>query len=496
MRRMLIIFIMVAIWVTGCMMGPDYKRPAINTPQSFRYAPKEAVETANTDWWKQFNDPVLDQLIAEALANSTSVKIAAANVEQAAGLLMTTRADLFPQVNYSAEAIRERSSENNITPAPSKNPFNSRQILGGVTWEIDLWGRIRRLTEAAQANLFASDEARRGVILSLVAEVATSYIQLCALDEQLTIAKLTLKTYGDSLRLFELQHTYGQVSRMTVEQARSSYETAAATIPQIEVQIVQTENALSILLGRNPKPIARGRTLAELAMPTVPAGLPSDLLGRRPDILQAEQNLIATNAQMGAAKALYFPTISLTGAFGKSSDELSDLFKGPSNTWSYSGSIIGPIFTAGAIRGQVKQAEAVKRAALSAYEQTIQNAFADTENALVSREKLEEQFAAEKKRVAAYREYTRLAWLKYNGGYTPYLDVLYAETQLFPAELSVAQTQAATFSSIVTIYKAMGGGWVDKAEQMTTGTTGMTLPKNQGNETFWGRIKRSMGFIN
>ena len=470
MRRMLIIFIMVAIWVTGCMMGPDYKRPAINTPQSFRYAPKEAVETANTDWWKQFNDPVLDQLIAEALANSTSVKIAAANVEQAAGLLMTTRADLFPQVNYSAEAIRERSSENNITPAPSKNPFNSRQILGGVTWEIDLWGRIRRLTEAAQANLFGSDEARRGVILSLVAEVATSYIQLCALDEQLTIAKRTLKTYGDSLRLFELQHTYGQVSRMTVEQARSSYETAAATIPQIEVQIVQTENALSILLGRNPKPIARGRTLAELAMPTVPAGLPSDLLGRRPDILQAEQNLIATNAQIGAAKALYFPTISLTGAFGKSSDELSDLFKGPSNTWSYSGSIIGPIFTAGAIRGQVKQAEAVKRAALSAYEQTIQNAFADTENALVSREKLEEQFAAEKKRVAAYREYTRLAWLKYNGGYTPYLDVLYAETQLFPAELSLAKTQAATLTSLVNIYKAMGGGWVNNAEQMTTGT--------------------------
>ena len=470
MRRMLIIFIMVAIWVTGCMMGPDYKRPAINTPQSFLYEPQEAVETVNTDWWKQFNDPVLDQLIAEALANSTSVKIAAANVEQAAGLLMTTRADLFPQVNYSAEAIRERSSENNITPAPSKNPFNSRQILGGVTWEIDLWGRIRRLTEAAQANLFASDEARRGVILSLVAEVATSYIQLCALDEQLAIGKRTLKTYGDSLRLFELQHTYGQVSRMTVEQARSSYETAAATIPQIEVQIVQTENALSILLGRNPKPIARGRTLAELAMPTVPAGLPSDLLGRRPDILQAEQNLIATNAQIGAAKALYFPTISLTGAFGKSSDELSDLFKGPSNTWSYSGSIIGPIFTAGAIRGQVKQAEAVKRAALSAYEQTIQNAFADTENALVSREKLEEQFAAEKKRVAAYREYTRLAWLKYNGGYTPYLDVLYAETQLFPAELSLAQTQAATLTSLVNIYKAMGGGWVNNAEQMTTGT--------------------------
>jgi outer membrane protein, multidrug efflux system len=493
MRRTLIIFIMAAIFVPGCTMGPDYKRPGIDTPQSFRYEPKEVAATANTEWWKQFNDPVLDQLIAEALANSKTVKIAAANVEQAAGLLMTTRADLFPQVNYSASNTRERSSENNITPAPSKNPFNSRQILGGVTWEVDLWGRIRRLTEAAQAELFASDEARRGVILSLVAEVATSYIQLCALDEQLTIAKRTLKTYGDSVRLFELQHKYGQVSRMTVEQARSSYETAAATIPQIEVQIAQTENALSILLGRNPGPIARGRTLAELGMPMIPAGLPSQLLDRRPDIRQAEQNLIAANAQIGAAKALYFPTISLTGAFGKSSDELSDLFKGPSNMWSYSGSIIGPIFMAGAIRGQVKQAEAAQKAALSAYEQAIQNAFADTENALVSREKLGEQFTAEQKRVAAYKEYTRLAWLKYNGGYTPYLDVLYAETQLFPAELSVAQTQAATFTSLVNIYKAIGGGWVNEADHLTTDMAGAGKP---AQETFWERIKRAMQLLN
>jgi multidrug efflux system outer membrane protein len=450
------------------MTGPDYKRPQVGTPQSFRYEPKEVAETANTEWWKQFNDPVLDQLIAEALANNKSVKIAAANVEQAAGQLMTTRAELFPQVSYSALAARERISRNNVVPPPSPNPYSSFQVLGGATWEVDLWGRIRRLTEAAQANLFASDEARRGVILSLVAEVATSYIQLCAFDEQLGIAKRTLKTYGDSVRFFELQHTYGQVSRMTVEQARSEYETAEATIPQIQVQIAQTENALSLLLGRNPGPIARGRTLPELAMPMVPAGLPSQLLERRPDILQAEQNLIAANAQIGAAKALYFPTISLTGAFGKSSPELSDLFKGPSNMWSYSGSIIGPIFTAGAITGQVKQAEAAQKGALSAYEQTIQNAFSDTENALVSRDQLGEQFTAEQKRVAAYKEYTRLAWLKYNGGYTPYLDVLYAETQLFPAELSAAQTQAATFISIVNIYKAIGGGWVTEADHMAT----------------------------
>ena len=410
---------------------------------------------------------MLDSLIAEALANNKNVKIAAANVEQAAGILMTTRSALFPQVGYEANAIRQRVSRNNAIGAPNENPFNIHQILAGATWEIDLWGRIRRLSEAAQANLLATDEARRGVILSLVSGVAASYIQLRAFDEQLAISRSTLKTYADSVTLFEKQHKYGQVSLMTVQQARSQYETAAAAIPQIEIQIVATENALSILLGRNPGPIARGKTLDELAMPAVPAGLPSQLLEQRPDLRQAEQNLIAANAQIGAAKALYYPSISLTGSYGKSSTELENLFKGPSNTWNYGGSITGPIFTFGAIKGQVNQAEAAQRAALSAYELAIQNAFADVENALVSRDKLGEQFAAEQKRVVAYRDYTRLAWLKYNGGYTSYLEVLYAETQLFPAELSATQTQAAALVSYVNLYKAIGGGWVIEADKMT-----------------------------
>ena len=466
MRRTLVVSIIV-LCVAGCMVGPDYKRPTIDTPQAFRYEPKDVAETANTEWWKQFNDPVLDSLIAEALANNKNVKIAAANVEAAAGFLMTTRSALFPQVGYNATATRNRLSKNEAIRPPNDNPFNSHQVLAGATWEIDLWGRIRRLSEAAQANLLASDEARRGVILSLVSEVAASYMQLRAFDEQLAISKRTLKTYADSVTLFEKQHKYGQVSLMTVQQARSQYETAAAAIPQIEIQIVATENALSILLGRNPGPIVRGKTLAELAMPSVPAGLPSQLLEQRPDIRQAEQNLIAANAQIGAAKALYYPTISLTGAYGKSSNELEDLFHGPSNVWNYGGSIIGPIFTAGNIAGQVKQATAGQKAALSAYELAIQNAFADVENALVSRDKLGEQFTAEQKRVAAYKDYTRLAWLKYNGGYTSYLEVLYAETQLFPAELSATQTQAAALISFVNLYKAIGGGWITEADKMT-----------------------------
>jgi multidrug efflux system outer membrane protein len=465
MRKAIILFIALA--VAGCAVGPDYKRPVIEAPQSFRYEPKEVAETANTEWWKQFNDPVLDQLIAEALANNKSVKIAAANVALSAGILLTTRSGLFPQASYGGGASRQHSSENAAFPAPGQNPFATYQVFGSASWEIDLWGRIRRLTESAQASLLASDEARRGVILSLVAQVASTYIQLRAFDEQLLIARRSLKTYEESVRLFELQFKYGLISQMILEQARSQYETAAAAIPQIENQIALTENAISILLGRNPGPIARGRTLTELAMPAVPAGLPSQLLERRPDIRQAEQNLIAANAQIGAAKALYYPAISLTGLLGTLSAEVYNLFRGPSGVWSYAGSFTGPIFTAGGIKGQVMQAKAGQEAALIAYQQAIQSGFADVENALVSRQKLGEQLAAQQRLAAAYQEYERLAWLQYHGGYTPYLNVLYAQSQLFPAELNVVQVRAASFVSLTNIYKATGGGWVIEADKMT-----------------------------
>ncbi|MBP6941343.1 MAG: efflux transporter outer membrane subunit [Syntrophorhabdaceae bacterium] len=465
--RTLLIIVAIAASVAGCMVGPDYKRPDVEMPQSFRYDNGQASDIADGTWWKQFNDPVLDQLIAEALGNNKSVQIATANVERASGILTSTRSALFPQINYSGNWARQRLSDNNVTRSPAPNPYNNFQVLGGASWEIDLWGRIRRLTEAAQASLLATVEARRGVILSLTAEIAASYIQLRALDEQLVIARNTKKTYSESVKLFELQNKYGQVSGMTVEQARSQYETAAAQIPQIETQIAQTENALSILLGRNPTPIPRGRRLNELTPPVVPSSLPSTLLERRPDILQAEQNLIAANAQIGAARALYFPSISLTGAAGGSSEDLSNLFLGPSRTWNFIGSVTGPIFTAGSIRGQVRQAEASRQAALRAYEQTIQAAFADMENSLVSRQKLGEQLVAEERRVAAYKEYARFADLQYNGGYTPYLTVLNAQQQLFPAELNAVQTKAASLVSIVNIYKAMGGGWVTEADNLT-----------------------------
>ncbi|MCX5883736.1 MAG: efflux transporter outer membrane subunit [Deltaproteobacteria bacterium] len=463
--RIFTVLILVGL-VAGCTVGPDYIRPNVDVPTAYRFEDKEVRDTANTEWWKQFQDPVLDALIIEALSNNKNIRIAAANVEKAAGVLTQTRSPLFPQIGYSGSGTKQRATEEGATPVPSSvaNPQTTYQLLANASWEIDLWGRIRRLSEAAQASLLSTEEAKRGVILSLVSSVAGDYIQLLGLDMQLMIARRTLETYAESVRLFELQFRYGQVSQMNLEQARTQYETAAGTIPQIESQIAQTENALSILLGRNPGPIHRERTIFELTLPDVPSGLPSDILANRPDIRQAEQNLIAANAQIGAARALYYPTISLTGAFGVSSADLSNLFNGSARVWSYAGSVTGPIFTAGCISGQVKQAEAGRDAALFTYESSIQSAFADVENALVAREKQAEQLRAQKRLVKANKEYARLAMLQFKGGYSTYLTVLSAQQQLFPAELNYAQYLASSFNSYVNIYKAMGGGWVTISE--------------------------------
>jgi outer membrane protein, multidrug efflux system len=447
-----------ALLLCGCTVGPDYKKPDIKTPAVYRYEQKDAQDTANTDWWKAFNDPVLDSLIQESLANNYNIQIAAANVEQAAGFLTETRSAMFPQATYNAAGARSRLAG---------DTRNSYGAVAGATWDVDLWGRVRRLSEAARADLLATEEARRGVILSLVSSVADGYIQLRGLDTQLDVSKRTLASYAESLKLFELQFQHGQVSKMIVEQSRSQYETAASVISSIESQIAQTEDAMNILLGRNPGPIPRGKTVAELGLPPVPSGLPSELLLRRPDLAQAEQNLIAANAQIGAAKALYFPSISLTGSMGTASSQFDNLFKGQSRTWSYGGSVTGPIFTAGAISGQVKQAEAAQQAALLGYKNAIISAFSDVESSLIAREKLAEQTKSQEALVASLKEYDRLAWLQYNEGYTQYLTVLYAESQLFSAELSYVQTKTASLVAYVTIYQSMGGGWVNNAEKLT-----------------------------
>jgi multidrug efflux system outer membrane protein len=464
--------------LSGCLAGPNYVPPQVDVPASYRFEKNEAQAAANTEWWKQFGDPVLDGLIAEALASSKEVRIAAARVDQAAAVLTQARAPLYPQIGYGADAARARATEAGAIPLSSfvPNPQSSYQTLASASWEIDLWGRVRRLSEAARANLYGTEEARRGVVLSLVASVAGSYIQLLGLDEQLAISRHSLESYGESVRLFELKFAHGQVSQMNVEQARTQYETAAAVIPQIALSIARTENALSILLGRNPGPVTRGGTLDTLKLPAVPAGLPSEILANRPDILQAEQSLIAANAQIGAAKALYFPSISLTAAFGWASSDLSSLFTGPARVWSYAGSLLGPIFAGGAIKGQVRQAEAGREAALLGYEAAIQSAFADVENALAGHKMLLEQVEAQKRLVRAGSEYERLARLQYDGGYSPYSTVLQAQQQLFPSELNLAESRASLFLSLVDIYKAMGGGWVTAADELTAPPTNPTSP--------------------
>lgn len=470
---------LVTLLLAACTFGPNYRRPDLSVPAAYEFEPKDAAATINTDWWKQFNDPVLDQLIVEALANNKSVKQAAANVAQAAALLTETQSQFFPQIGYDASASRQQFSADVIANrAVLSRKQTSYSVLASASWEIDLWGRIRRQTESAQANVLATDEARRGVILSLVGQVANNYLTLRALDEQLSVARRTLGTYEESLRLFELQFKYGVVSQMNVAQAQSQYETAAAQIPAIEQEIVTTENAICILLGRNPGRIARGAALTDMKLPSTPADLPSRLLERRPDVAQSEQQLISANAQIGAAKALYFPTISLTGALGAASPDLSNLFKDPTRIWNYGGSVLGPIFTGGAITAQVRQAEGAQQAALYDYEKTVQSAFADVENSLITRQKSDEKLQAQQRLVDALNQYSELARLQYKGGYVPYSTVLQAEQQLFPAQLTLAQYRAQLYSSAVGVYLALGGGWVTLADGLTASAVPRERPRN------------------
>jgi multidrug efflux system outer membrane protein len=455
----------------GCLLGPNYERPAVDAPPAFRFSEPDARDLVNTAWWEQFQDPALNQLIATALADSKDVKIAAARVEQFLGQFVTTRSQLFPQVGSGFQGQRERVPLGTTQlPAGVGPVFNQFQVTLSASWEIDFFGKLRRETEAARANLLASEEGRRATILTLVASVATTYVNLLSLDRQLQIAKSTTESRAESVHVFELRFAGGQVAQMQLAQSQSEYEASLAAIPQIELQIAQQEDALSILLGHNPGPIVRDRELDDLALPAVPAGLPSDLLERRPDLRQAEQNLIAANAQIGAARALYFPSISLTGLLGTASPQFSSLFTGPARVWSYAGAVSLPIFTAGSISGQVKQAEAQQQQALFEYQKAIQVSFQEVADALVSLQKTRDQLVVQGREVDALRTYSHLARLRYEGGYTSYIEVLDAERSLFNAQLTYAQTQGVVFTSTVSLYQAMGGGWVTDAERMTSTT--------------------------
>jgi multidrug efflux system outer membrane protein len=466
-----IISFVLAVMLSACTLGPDYRRPVVNPPSSWRFDEKEAKEVANTEWWEQFGDPVLNELIRNALLENKDIRIAVARVQEFMGRYGVTKAALYPQVGAAGIGTRKRVTHYTNPPwAPgTENPYSDYQALLSASWEIDVWGRIRRATEAARAELLSSEEGQRAVVLTVATAVATAYMDLRDLDMQLEIAERTAKSRGESFDLFKLRFGRGLISELELRQVESEYQSALATIPLLQKLIAQQENALSVLLGRNPGPIQRGRPLEELALPAVPSGLPSQLLERRPDIRQAEQNLIAANARIGAAKALYFPVISLTGVFGVESTDLSRLFTGPARNWSYSVPISAPVFTAGGIAGQVRVAEAVQQQALFRYQQAVQTAFREVEDGLVDQGKSREQLGIQRQQVEALRSYAALARLRYENGYTSYLEVLDAERGLFTAELTYTQTKGVLFRALVNLYKSMGGGWVVEAERLAGG---------------------------
>ena len=462
--------LLISLTLAGCAVGPIYQRPEVPVPAQWQINIQQANDFANTAWWEQFRDPVLDNLIQTALRENKDVQIAAARVEEYMGRYGVTRSAQFPQVSANADAARTRLSES-PPQTTGKNPGNSFQINLGVSFELDLWGKLRSATEAARADLLATEEARRTVILTLVSQVADGYVRLLDFDRQMAITEATLKTRSEAVRINGLRFKAGLISELDYQQAVAEYQNAAVQIPRLERLIIQQENAISLLLGRNPGKISRGVPLDRLALPRVPGGLPSDLLERRPDIRQAEQQLIAANALIGVAKAAFFPSISLTGLLGVASTDLSDLFKGPSKTWQFGGTLAQPLFTGGALTGQLQAAEAVQQQALLNYQQVIQTAFTEVDNSLVAVAKLREQLKDEAAQVNALQRYLDLATLRYNNGYSDYLTVVDAERNLYTAQLQYVQDQGNLFIALVDLYKAMGGGWVNEAEQMTAPST-------------------------
>jgi outer membrane protein, multidrug efflux system len=463
-------FTILVFGISGCMLGPDYRRPSVESPPSWRFEDTQAREAADTSWWKQFGDPVLDGLIETALAENKDVRIAAARIEEYMGRYAFARSALFPQIGAQASIGRERNSEVGFVPLPStvRNPNDLYNASIFASWEIDLWGKLRRGAEAARAELLGTREAKRSVILSLVTSVSAAYVNLLSLDRQLEITRGTVNSRQGSYRIFQLRFEHGFASELERYQAKSEYEAALATVPLIEKSIAQQEHAISLLLGRNPGPVKRGRTMGELGLPAVPAGLPSSLLERRPDIRQAEQTLIAANARIGIARAQYFPSISLTGLFGWESTDLSNLFTGPARTWNWTVPLTQPLFNWGAFSGQVKEAEALREEALLQYQAAIQRAFGDVEDALIDQRSTREQLGTLSRQVADLREYARIARLRYDNGYANYIEVLDAERSLFTADLGRTQTHAVLFQALINLYKAMGGGWISAADERSS----------------------------
>ena len=399
----------------------------------------------------------MQELIREALAQNYDVRIAAARVLQAQALLGITRADQFPTITGGASSSNERLPATRITPAFETSPS---QVNLSLFWELDFWGKFRRATEAARATLLAAEWGRKAVMSSLVSNVASAYFQLLELDLEMEISRRTLGSRRESLRLVEVRARGGTTSLLDVRQSEQLVYTAAAAIPDLERRTEQQENLISVLLGKNPAPVTRGKPLVENSLlPVVPAGLPSSLLERRPDIQSSEQQLVAANARIGVAKAAYFPQITLTAVGGYQSPALTNLFTGPAGLWSFGGQLLQPIFTGGRIRSNVRLTEAQQQETVLVYQQSIQQAFREVSDSLVAYRKNQEFRSQEELLTNSAQDATRLANMRYQGGVTSYLEVLDSDTRYFDAQLSLAQAQLNERLAMVQLYNALGGGW-------------------------------------
>jgi multidrug efflux system outer membrane protein len=456
-------------YLAACTVGPDYKRPAVTVPTAYRgaNAPEASssldksnaanASLADEKWWEVFEDKELEGLIRTALENNYDIRIAAARVLEAQAQLGITRADQLPSLGVGGNITSVRNPA--VGPIPAYE-LTQGQVTASAAWNLDFWGRYRRATEAARATLLANEWAQKEVMATLVANVASSYFLLRQLDLQLEVSRRTLSSRQDSLELTKTLEQHGINTLLDVRQSEQLVYTAASEVPDLERQIAQQENAISILLGNNPGDIPRGLKLTEQPhAPEVPLGLPSALLERRPDIREAEQNLIAANAQIGVARSAYFPQISLTANAGFESAALTNLFTGPAGVWTIAGTLTQPIFEGGRLKSGVRLAEAQHEQLLLTYQQAIQGAFRDVSNALVAYRKNREFRIQQQNLVESARDAARLSELRFKAGSTDYLEVLTNETNSFSAELALAQAQGNELNALVQLYQALGGGW-------------------------------------
>jgi multidrug efflux system outer membrane protein len=446
----------------GCMVGPNYHRPAVQPPTAYRdlsenpQAQAQAASYADLPWWQVFEDPQLQELIRTGLKRNYDVQLATERINAARAELAITRSRLFPQVEANGNFVGGKEGT-------FQTKSNFLTLAGDAAFQLDFFGRLRRANEAARAELLATEDARQTVLLTLVSDVASDYFTLLELDLQLQITRETVKTQEDSVKLTKLRVDHGVATKLDVLQAQQVLDTANAQIPDLERQIAQEEDAISILLGNYAQGVSRGRPLVEQSLPPeVPPGLPSSLIERRPDIREAEQNLVAANAEIGVAKAQFFPQVSLTGSgggvFGRSS-AFSSLMSSQVGIWSYGAQVSQPIFTGGALRGNLRFAESEHEQALIAYRQTIQRAFGDVSDALIGYQKLHQVRVRQEDSVADLRESVRLSDMRYKGGTTTYLEVLDGQRSLFSAELTLAVARGNEYQSLVQLYRALGGGW-------------------------------------